>query len=414
MHARTLRRKGWREGETRSGERAGHGVPPRIRCGATQVGYHRVLNALGLHEQALRRSHTVRQRRIHHSKRTIARRGGARCGEVMTIAVSRVDPRLDPRERRIWELVSTSPVANLWRPEIPVMVAVRRAWGATLNDRLFGHAAELAFYFLFALFPMLLSASAILGLVARSAHQFYFSLLHYLYVVVPPSALGMVLKTFSQTTAAATSGKITFGLAFAIWSASAGVSAVQDTLNAVYKLVDRRSYLRARMEAIGLTLVLTVTISLCLASMFGSDLVAKWAHHQWASDPAMGTMVDVVVRIIGWALAILFLTLSFTVTYHWAPDLRRPRWRWFTPGQAIGIIAWLAASIGLRIYLHFFNNYSITYGSLGAVIILLTWFYITGLMLLLGAEIDSEIEAAVVEKRISGVVQAAQKIAPAA
>lgn len=332
----------------------------------------------------------------------------------MKTAVSRVDPRLDPRERRIWELVSTAPVANLWRPEVPLKVVAQRAWKAMLEDRLFGHAAELAFYFLFALFPMLLSASAILGLVARSAHQFYFSILHYLYLVVPPAALGMVLKTFAQTTAAATSGKITFGLAFAIWSASSGVSAVQDTLDAVYKLVDRRSYLWARLQAIGLTLALTVTISLCLASMFGSDLVARWAHNHWASDRIFGWSFDALVRTAGWALAILFLTLSFSLTYHWAPDLRRPRWRWFTPGQAIGIVAWLLASIGLRIYLHFFNNFSVTYGSLGAVIILLTWFYITGLMLLLGAEIDSEIEAAAVEKLVEGEIQPRQKIASAA
>lgn len=163
----------------------------------------------------------------------------------MNIAVSRVDQRLNPRERRIWELVSTSPVANLWRLEVPVKVVARRAWNAMLEDRLPGHAAELGFYFLFALFPMLFCASAILGLVARSAHQFYFSLLHYLSVVVPSTALGTVLTTFTQTTAASTSGKITFGLATAIWSASVGVSAAQETLNAVYKLVDRRSFLRA-------------------------------------------------------------------------------------------------------------------------------------------------------------------------
>lgn len=331
----------------------------------------------------------------------------------MAIAASRVDPRLDPRQRRIWELVSTSPVANLWRPEIPAKVVATRAWSAAREDRLFAIAAELGFYFLFALFPMLLSASAILGLVARSAHQFYFSLLHYLSVVVPPTALGMVLKTFSQTTSAASSGKVTFGLVFAIWSASAGVSAVQDALNAVYKLVDRRSYLRARLDAIAMTLLLMVTISLCLASMFGSDLVAKWAD-DWAFDPVFKESVAIVVRIIGWVVAMLLLAFSFTLTYHWAPDLRRPRWRWFTPGEAIGIVAWLLASIGLRIYLHFFNNYSVTYGSLGAVIILLTWFYITGLMLLLGAEIDSEIEAAAVEKRLEGEIQTPRKIAPAA
>jgi membrane protein len=82
------------------------------------------------------------------------------------------------------------------------------------------------------------------------------------------------------------------------------------------------------------------------------------------------------------------------VIYYWAPDLKVRCWHWLTPGGAIGIVCWLLASLALRVYLHFFNSFSVTYGSLGAVIILLTWFYITGLMILLGAEVNSEIEAA--------------------
>jgi membrane protein len=88
------------------------------------------------------------------------------------------------------------------------------------------------------------------------------------------------------------------------------------------------------------------------------------------------------------------------VIYYWAPDLKTRRWHWLTPGGAVGIAGWLLASLGLRAYLHFFDNFSVTYGSLGAVIVLLTWFYITGFMLLLGAEINSEIEAAAAEKQI--------------
>lgn len=332
----------------------------------------------------------------------------------MAMAFSQVDQRLNQHERRVWELVSTSPVANLWRPEGVLLKEIaRRVWKSMMEDRLFGHAAELGFYFLFALFPTLVWASATLGLVARSAHQFYYSLLQNLALLIPRSAMGTVMHTFDQTTAAATSGKVTVGLLVALWSASVGVSAVQDTLNAVYKLVDRRSYIRARIEAIGLTLVLIVTISLCLASLFGSDLAAAWAART-VHNSSLATAIGGVARVAGWSLATIFLALSFTVTYHWAPDLRRPRWRWFTPGEAIAIVAWLVASIGLRIYLYYFNNYSVTYGSLGAVIILLTWFYITGLMLLAGAEIDSEIEAAVVQQRIDGELQPPHVVIPAA
>ena len=86
--------------------------------------------------------------------------------------------------------------------------------------------------------------------------------------------------------------------------------------------------------------------------------------------------------------------------YYWAPDLKKRQWRWLTPGSAIGIVGWVLASLGLRVYLHFFNSYTTTYGSLGAVIILMTWFYLSGFMLLLGGEVNSEIEAAAAEKRL--------------
>jgi membrane protein len=134
--------------------------------------------------------------------------------------------------------------------------------------------------------------------------------------------------------------------------------------------------------------------------MLGGDFLATAAHRS-IHDRFVTIMAGVFARFIGWMTATALLALSFAVIYYWAPDVKARRWRWLTPGGAIGILGWLLASLGLRIYLHFFNSYSITYGSLGAVIILLTWFYITGLMLLVGAEINSEIEAAVAQKRLT-------------
>jgi membrane protein len=273
-----------------------------------------------------------------------------------------------------------------------VGVVAIRTWKSILTDRLFGRAAELGFYFLFALFPTLFCASSILGLAARSANQFYDKLLNYLALVIPTSALGTVLQTFNETTAAATRGKLTFGLIAAIWSASVGISALQDALNAVYKVQDTRSYLTARIYAIGLTIVLTVVVTLVLIAMLGGDLVAAVADHS-TYNRFLTTAAAFSARLIGWTISAAFLALSFAVIYYWAPDVKARCWHWFTPGGTIGILGWLTASLGLRIYLHFFNSYSVTYGSLGAVIILLTWFYITGLMLLVGAEINSEIEA---------------------
>jgi membrane protein len=267
-------------------------------------------------------------------------------------------------------------------------------------DRLFGHAAELGFYFLFALFPTLFCASSILGLSARSAPQVFDRLLDYLALVIPTSALGAVLNTFNETTAVASSGKATLGLVAAVWSASVGISAIQDTLNIVYKIEDSRSYFIARLHAIGLTVVLTAIVSLALACLLGGDFIAALAR-LGLHDRFLATAATVAARVIGWTMAAALLDLSFAVIYYWAPDSKKRRWHWLTPGGALGLLGWLLASLGLRLYLHYFNNYSVTYGSLGAVIILLTWFYITGLMLLLGAEINSEIEAASAEMRLA-------------
>lgn len=283
---------------------------------------------------------------------------------------------------------------------MPVRTVAKRTWDAIVDDRIFGHAAELGFYFLFALFPTLFSASSILGLVARSATRYFDRLLHYLALVIPTQAFGIVLHTFNETTAHSTSGKVTFGLIAAIWSASVGISAVQDTLDAVYKVEDSRSYIKARIQAIGLTILLMGIITCCLAAMFAGDFVAAVANHK-IHEPFLQSVAMGAARFAGWTLATALLALTFAVVYYWAPDLKTRCWHWLTPGCAFGIVGWLLASLGLRIYLYFFNNFSVTYGSLGAVIILLTWFYITGLMLLVGAEINGQIEAAAAELRVS-------------
>jgi len=304
-------------------------------------------------------------------------------------------------ERHVWRIVAHAPVDSLWCLEGASKSEIgRRTLKALQSDRMFGRAAELGFYFFFSLFPALFCAAAILGLVARSAHQIYARLLGNLALVVPSSALGTVLHTFNQTAAAASSGKITISLLGAVWSASAGMSAIQDSLNDVYKLDDTRSYLGARMKAIGLTFLVGATVTISLSSMIGADFVAKYVESLVSGHLAM-QIAGIGIRGVAWTIATLFLTLAFAVIYYWAPDWRRRRWRWLTPGSVIGVAGWLIASLALRMYLYFFNFYAVTYGSLGAVIILLTWFYITGLMLLVGGEINSQIEAASVRKRLA-------------
>jgi membrane protein len=312
-----------------------------------------------------------------------------------------VKGELDQHEKHIWEMVALSPAKTLWDlRDVSIKDIAIRTWKAMLCDRLFSIAAELGFYFLFALFPALICATTILGFMALRGTDIYRRLLEYMALVVPHSALGMVMQTFNQTTTHATTGKLTLGLAAAIWSASVGISAVQDATNAVYKITDRRSYVKARLQAIALTLLLICTITLCLASMFAGDFLSAWVGHHLHGRILDDTTVF-AVRICGWIVAAIFLALSFASVYYWAPDLRKRQWHWITPGATLGIVGWLLASLGFRMYLHFFNSYSVTYGSLGAVVILLMWFYITGLMLLVGAEFNSELEAAAMEKKLA-------------
>ncbi len=321
----------------------------------------------------------------------------------MIIGIPSHDDRSGELSPRVRGFFSHSPLHSLWNLQgVPLRLLAKRTWKSLIADRVFGHAAELGFYSLFALFPTLFSASSILGLAARSANQIYDRLLDYLAFVIPTSALGTILETFNETTAASSSGKVTFGLVAAIWSASVGISAIQDTLNAIHNIKETRSYIYARLCAIGVTLVLTLIVTFTLASMLGADVVARLAMHQ-IPNRVPGVTVAIAARFVGWIVSTALLTLSFAVIYYWAPDVKNRQWRWLTPGSAIGIFGWLMASLGLRAYLHYFNSYSRIYGSLGAVIILLTWFYTTGLMLLLGAEINSEIETIATERRTANL-----------
>ena len=306
----------------------------------------------------------------------------------------------DSLKHHIWDTVSHSPLHSLWDLQGVSPAALgKRIFHSFNEDNLLSRAAELGYYFLFALFPTLVSASSILGLAARSASDIYVKLLNYLALVIPHAALGLVLETFNQTTAASSAGKITFGLAAALWSASVGFTAIQDTLNTVYKVKETRPYWKVRGAAMLVTLLLSIITTLTLGCLFGGDILARYvgAH---LGERVMSLTATGGIRTVAWVIATSLLMLIFSVIYYFAPDVKKKQWHWLTPGAAVGIFGWLLSSIILRIYLHYFDSYSVTYGSLGAVIILLTWFYITGLMLLLGAEINSEIAAAVLEKQL--------------
>jgi membrane protein len=322
---------------------------------------------------------------------------------------------MDPLAQRIWDSVAESPLGNLWDFQgVSARAVFKRTFQSMLNDNLLSRAAEMGYYFLFALFPTLVCASAILGLAARQASDIYLKLLHYLALVLPVSAYNMVIQTFNQTAAAATTGKVTLGLAAALWSASVGFAAIQDGMNTVYKVRETRPYWKARGGAILVTVLLSVMVTLNLAVLLGGDLLTSLVTLRMGHHPVVvGTVAG--IHIVQWTVAVSLLLLQFSMIYYFAPDLKAKCWHWVTPGAAVGVLGWVGSSLGLKLYLHFFNSYTVTYGSLGAVIVLLTWFYITGLMLLLGAEVNAEIAAAVIEKKMkdNGEIPGHVVVAPA-
>ncbi len=300
-------------------------------------------------------------------------------------------------EQTVWAHVQHSPLHSMWDLQgVPLKQVAKGTWDGINSDNLFGRASQLAYSFFSAIFPTLIAVSSLMGLIAKSSGTLNFKLLNQIGQLIPPSAFALVTDTFKETTRVSSTGKVTLGLLFALFSASVGISAIQDTLNTVYKVRETRPFWKARLEAIGLTVLIAALVILALSMLFAGDYAAK--HLLGLFDGAL--VVLTLVRVLFWAAASLVMVLSFEVMYCFCPDVQNRKWRWFTPGSFLALSGWVVGSVSLRVYLHFFNSYSATYGSLGAVIILLLWFYLTGAMILLGGEVNSEIEHAVAEKKL--------------
>ena len=282
-------------------------------------------------------------------------------------------------------------MASLWRlGGLSWGELAKRVWNEVQEDNVFGRAAELSYYFLLALFPFLIFLTSIIGLVLGSGTGTRHMLFNYLARIMPPSAFQLIDNTMYEVSSASSGGKLSFGLLAALWAASNGLTAITDSLNTAYDLTESRSWWKRRLVSIGLTTALSVLIIGALTLVVGGGRIAEWL----AGAYGFGPVFPVAWKIIQWPVVLAFMTLAFALIYYFAPDFREQKWKWLTPGAAIGVALWLLVSIAFRVYLHFFNSYSATYGSLGAVIILMLWLYFTGAAVLIGGETNSEIENA--------------------
>lgn len=266
----------------------------------------------------------------------------------------------------------------------------KRVWHEMNEDDVWGKAAQLSYYFLLALFPLLLVMMALLGIFADKGTELRNSLINYLGEVMPASAGELVHKTVDELTNSAGAGKVSFGLLATLWAASNGMGAISETLNTAYEVKESRPYWKVRLVAIGLTFALALLIVTALALLlYGfqiADAIAAWA--------GLSGVFTLTLKIAQWHIILFFIMLAFNLIYYFAPDLKKQEWKWVTPGSAIGVALWLLVSFGFKAYLSYFNSYSATYGSLGALIIMMLWFYFTGMAIMIGGEVNSEIENA--------------------
>jgi membrane protein len=261
----------------------------------------------------------------------------------------------------------------------------RRVKGELEKDNMSFVAAGVAFYALLAVFPALAALVVIYGLVAdptdieQQFRQFG--------AILPPDAqrvIGSQLQTIAGHASGALSLGLLVSLGFALWTASRGMTSLITALNIVYNEREQRNFWQLN----GLSLLLTL----------GAILFAVVALGLVVGLPAVfnllgiGGLVSALISLLAWPLLGVVFLLGLAVVYHYAPCRTRPRWDWTSPGAILATLLWLVGSVLFSFYVASFGNYNEVYGSVGAIVILLTWFYLTAYVILLGAEVNAEME----------------------
>lgn len=282
-------------------------------------------------------------------------------------------------------------IASVWKlGGLTWRELARRVWSDLYEGDLLTRAAALSYYFLLALFPLLIFLTAMLGYFAEGGTELRRNMLNYLASVAPRTASQLVRTTVEEITEGADGSKLSFGLLAAFWFASFGMGAVGDTLNSAYGVRESRPFWRVRLISLGLTAALAALIISALSLvLYGGGIGEALAGRY-----DFGETFVAVWNVVQWPIVLAFVLFGFALIYYHAPDLKHQKWYWITPGSLIGVALWLAVSFGFRFYLSYFDSYSVTYGSLGAVIVLLLWFYLTGAAILVGGKVNAVIEHA--------------------
>jgi membrane protein len=275
------------------------------------------------------------------------------------------------------------------RPRSPWRFA-QRVWSGIFEHQSLGSAAQIAYYLLFATFPFLLTLASLLAFLPIP--HLIDRMLGLLGQIVPPAAVDLMHESVRRLVTRQRSGLFSVGVLVTLWAAANAVESIMQCLNRVHGLRETRPFWYTR----GVALLLAVGVS--IFSVLG--LVSLWfgaqVSHWWAARGGLGPMPVQVWDVARWPLVVGLLTVAIDQLYFIGPATPQ-RWRWVTPGAVVAVLGWMIASTGFSLYVRNFGAYNATYGSIGAMIILLTSFYLASFFILLGAEIN--VVAGVSEKR---------------
>jgi membrane protein len=283
-------------------------------------------------------------------------------------------------------------------PQIFKRVLYEAFW----KDNCLALAAQLAYYFFFALFPALLFFVALASYFPLTT--LIDDLLRTMSGFMPPEALQLITDQMLKISGNRQGGLLTLGMLLAVSSSSAAMVAIIDSLNAAYDVEEGRPWWKVRLTAI----LLTIAVAIFILVSFALVLVGPTMATSLADTMNLGPAFAWTWKILQWPVLFALASLGIALIYYFAPDVQQ-EWVWLTPGSFFATTLWLAASLGFKYYVANWGNYTETYGLLGAVMILLLWFYISGLVILVGAEMNAEIEHASPHGKDPGEKVAGQK-----
>jgi len=272
-------------------------------------------------------------------------------------------------------------------------------------------AAELAYYFFLALFPALLFLVALASFFP--IHQLTDQIVATFAGFAPGDVLALIRDQLQQISKNNNGGLLTLGFLGTIWSASSGMSSTMSTLNQAYHVAEGRSWWRVRVTAI----LLTVALAAFVLISFALVLVGPATAEKIASTVGLGSVFTWAWKLLQWPVVVLLIMTGLTMVYYIGPNVQQ-EWMWIAPGTVVGTLLWLMASLGFKWYISAFGDYQKTYGAIGGAMVTLLWFYVSGLAMLIGAEVNAVIEHASPlgkdpGEKVPGQHEAEQTTAPA-